>query len=70
MAGHTCYHCKDWVEDGAPHNCWTTTEAVLTRDLPEDLREAWERLRESAADLGEQRISPDLRALCYSATSS
>lgn len=56
MAGHTCYHCKAWVEDGEAHDCWTTTEAALTRDLSDDLREAWERLRESAADLGEQRI--------------
>ena len=56
MAGHTCYHCKAWVEDGEAHDCWTTTEAALTRDLPEDLREAWARVREAAADLGEQRI--------------
>ncbi len=56
MAGHTCYHCKEWVEEGAAHDCWTTTEAALTRDLSEDLKEAWERLREAAAGLGEQRI--------------
>ncbi|HSL20661.1 MAG TPA: DUF5655 domain-containing protein [Vicinamibacterales bacterium] len=56
MPGHECYHCKQWVEAGEPHDCWTTTEAALTRDLPEDLREAWERLRETAAALGEQRI--------------
>jgi hypothetical protein len=54
--GHECYHCKQWVEAGEPHDCWTTTEQALTRDLPEDLREAWERLREAASDLGEQRI--------------
>jgi hypothetical protein len=56
MAGHTCYHCKAWVEEGEAHDCWTTTEAALTRDLSENLKEAWERLRETAADLGEQRI--------------
>jgi hypothetical protein len=56
MAGHTCYHCKSWVEQGEAHDCWTTTEAALTKDLSEDLRDAWERLRETAADLGEQRI--------------
>jgi hypothetical protein len=54
--GHTCYHCKEWVKEGESHDCWTTTEAALTRDLSEDLREAWERLRETAAELGEQRI--------------
>jgi hypothetical protein len=56
MRGHECYHCKQWVEAGEAHDCWTTTEAALTADLSEDLREAWLRLRESAADLGEQRI--------------
>jgi hypothetical protein len=56
MAGHECYHCKQWVEEGEAHDCWTTTEGALTRDLPDDLREAWERLREAAVELGDQRI--------------
>ena len=56
MAGRECYHCKQWVEEGEAHDCWTTTEAALTQDLTEDLRDAWERLRETAAALGEQRI--------------
>jgi hypothetical protein len=56
MPGHQCYHCKQWVEKGEAHDCWTTTEAALTADLSEDLRDAWERLRETAADFGEQRI--------------
>ncbi len=56
MPGHECYHCKQWVDEGEAHDCWTTTEQALTKDLPEDLREAWERLREAAAELGEQRI--------------
>ncbi len=51
MAGHECYHCKHWVEAGEPHDCWTTTEAALTEDLTEDLRDAWDRLRETAAFL-------------------
>ena len=55
-AGRECYHCKEWVTAGEPHDCWTTTEAALTRDLPEDLHEAWERLREVGASLGDQRI--------------
>jgi hypothetical protein len=54
--GRECYHCKQWVAAGEPHDCWTTTEAALTQGLTEDLREAWERFRETAADLGEQRI--------------
>jgi hypothetical protein len=56
MRGHECYHCKQWVDEGEPHDCWTTTEAALTADLSEDLRDAWERLREEAAALGDQRI--------------
>jgi hypothetical protein len=56
MAQRECYHCKQMIDAGEPHDCWTTTEAALTADLSEDLREAWERLRETAAEFGEQRI--------------
>jgi hypothetical protein len=56
MAGHECYHCKQWVQEGEAHDCWTTTEAALTQDLSEDLREAWERLRETAVSFGDQRV--------------
>jgi hypothetical protein len=56
MPGRQCYHCKQWIEEGEDHDCWTTTEAALTEDLSEDLRDAWERLRETAVDFGEQRI--------------
>lgn len=54
--GHECFHCKQWVKAGEPHDCWTTTEAALTKDLSEDLRDAWERLRDTAAAFGDQRI--------------
>ena len=57
MPGRECYHCKKWIEDGEDHDCWTTTEAALTQDLSDDLRDAWERLRETAVSFGEQRIS-------------
>jgi hypothetical protein len=66
MAGHTCYHCKEWVAEGAAHDCWTTTEAALTRDLSDDLKEAWERLRETAAELGEQRIYASHHSIMFS----
>jgi hypothetical protein len=55
-SGYECYHCKQWIDEGEAHDCWTTTEEALTEDLSDDLREAWERLREAAADLGDQRI--------------
>ena len=56
MPGRECHHCKLWIEEGEAHDCWTTTEAALTAELSEDLRGAWERLRDAVAELGEQRI--------------
>jgi hypothetical protein len=66
MAGRECYHCKQRVEEGEPHDCWTTTEEALTEDLSDDLREAWERLREAAASLGEQRIYASHHSIMFS----
>jgi hypothetical protein len=66
MAGRECYHCKQWIEEGDAHDCWTTTEAALTADLSEDLREAWERLRETAAAFGDQRIYASGTAIMFS----
>ena len=66
MPGHECYHCKQWVEDGDAHDCWTTTEAALTTDLPDDLQDAWERLRETAAAFGEQRIYASHHSIMFS----
>src|SRR4029450_8514749 len=66
MRGHECYHCKQWVAEGEPHDCWTTTEAALTRDLSEDLRDAWERLRETAAAFGAQRIYASHNCIMFS----
>jgi len=68
-AGHECYHCKQWVEPGEAHDCWTTTESALTADLSDDLREAWERLRDTAADFGGQRIYASHNAIMFSRTS-
>jgi Domain of unknown function (DUF5655) len=56
MSGRECHHCKEWIEEGEAHDCWTTTEAALTQDLAEDLQDAWERLRETAVAFGDQRI--------------
>jgi hypothetical protein len=66
MQAHECYHCKQWIEEGEAHDCWTTTEAALTRDLSEDLRDAWERLRETAAEFGEQRIYASHHSIMFS----
>ena len=66
MAGRQCYHCKQWIEQGEAHDCWTTTEAALTQDLSEDLQDAWQRLRETAADFGEQRIYASHKSIMFS----
>ena len=60
-----CYHCKEWIAAGAAHDCWTTTESALTRELPEDLLEAWTRLRETAAEFGEQRIYASHKSIMF-----
>ena len=69
MAGHECYHCKQWVEEGEAHDCWTTTEERLTSELSEDLREAWERLRETASAFGKQRIYASHNSIMFSRSS-
>jgi hypothetical protein len=66
MAGRECYHCKQWIEEGEAHDCWTTTEAALTEDLSDDLRDAWERLRETAVSFGDQRIYASHASIMFS----
>jgi hypothetical protein len=66
MAGRQCYHCKQWVAEDEAHDCWTTTEAALTQDLSEDLRDAWERLRETAVELGQQRVYASHQSIMFS----
>ena len=66
LQGHECYHCKQWVAQGEEHDCWTTTEAALTEDLSEDLRDAWERLRETAVEFGHQRIYASHNSIMFS----
>ena len=66
MATRECYHCKQEVEEGTPHDCWTTTEENLTRELSDDLMDAWERLRETASEFGDQRIYASHRSIMFS----
>src|SRR5689334_16062183 len=69
MPRRQCHHCKEWIEEGQSHDCWTTTEEALTEDLSEDLRDAWERIRETAVDFGEQRIYASGTAIMFSRAS-
>ena len=69
MAGRQCYHCKQWIEQGEEHDCWTTTEAALTEDLSEDLQDAYARLRETAVEFGEQRIYASHHSIMFARSS-
>lgn len=64
--GYECHHCKQWVEPNEDHDCWTTTEGALTEDLSEELRDAYERIRETAVEFGEQRIYASGKAIMFS----
>jgi hypothetical protein len=66
MKGRECYHCRQWVAENEDHDCWTTTEQALTAGLSEDLMDAWERLRETAAEFGEQRIYASHHSIMFS----
>ncbi|BCS31002.1 hypothetical protein TBR22_A02010 [Luteitalea sp. TBR-22] len=66
VTGRECYHCKQWIAPGETHDCWTTTEAALLRDLDEDLREAYDRIREEAVACGDQRIYASHHSIMFS----
>ena len=66
MPSRQCYHCKAWIAEGDTHDCWTTTEGALTRELPEDLRDAYDRLRETAVSFGEGRIYASHHSIMFS----
>jgi hypothetical protein len=66
MADRICYHCKLPIPEGKAHDCWTTTEAALTAGLSEDLRDAWERIRETAVEFGPQRIYASHKSIMFS----
>ena len=66
MERRQCYHCKQWIEEGVAHDCWTTTEQALTQSLNDDLRDAYERLRETAVSFGDQRIYASHKSIMFS----
>jgi hypothetical protein len=66
MSDRECYHCKQLIGDGEEHDCWTTTEAALTQQLSDDLRDAWERLRETVVSFGDQRIYASHKSIMFS----
>jgi hypothetical protein len=65
MADRVRHHSKERVKEGEKHDGSTTTEAALTEDLSEDLRDAWERLRETAVSFGDQRIYASHKSIMF-----
>ena len=55
-SGHECYHCKQWIEAGVEHDCWTTTEEGADEGFVRGSAGRLGARAETAADLGEQRI--------------
>src|SRR5213594_4514173 len=51
MDGRECYHCKQWIEEGEGHDCWTTTESCSHKGAVRG-QDAWKRLRETAVSFG------------------
>jgi hypothetical protein len=66
MTARECYHCHQWVESNEEHDCWTTTPEKLTEELSEDLLDAWERIRETVAEFGEQRVYASHKSIMFS----
>jgi len=66
MPERECYHCGQWIEENEEHDCSTTSEAKLTADLSEDLMDAWERIRETASEFGNQRIYASHKSIMFS----
>jgi hypothetical protein len=65
MADRVRHHSKQRVKEAEKHDGSKTTEAALTEDLSEDLRDAWERLRETAVSFGEQRIYASHKSIMF-----
>ena len=68
MAGRDCYHCKQWIEEGEEHDCWTTTQTALTQDLSENLRDAWERLHGTAVSFAISGFTLRTSRSCFPAS--
>ena len=65
IAGRECHDCKARIAEGQAHDFWMTTETALTEDLSVDLRDAWERIRETAISFGDRRIHASGTAIMF-----
>ena len=65
MPKRQCHHCKEWIEQREPHDCWSTTVEAATAELSEDLKDAFDRLHESAQEFGEQRIYASHKSIMF-----
>lgn len=63
-----CAQCRGYfpVSEKEEHICTPPTEWTVMGHLEGDLLDTWEKLREFAADLGEQRIYASTKAVMFS----
>ena len=65
MSKRQCHHCKEWIERSEPHDCWTISVDAATEDLADDLRDAWQRLHETASEFGDQRVYASHKSIMF-----
>lgn len=61
-----CYNCLQDYDPRQGHDCIPLTEKDLLRKLNEDLQDAFQTLRERAADFGEHKVYNNARAIMFS----
>ena len=65
-AGRECYHRKAMVQGKGKRTIAGDDRSGADEDLSEELRDAWERLRETAVAFGDQRIYASHKSIMFS----
>ncbi|MCX6602287.1 MAG: hypothetical protein NTV52_01690 [Acidobacteria bacterium] len=61
-----CPHCKRWLSRSSEeHFCREATEAEVVGHLEGDLLDVWRKLRETALELGPQRVYASAKAVMF-----
>jgi hypothetical protein len=60
-----CHNCLEAIDPQLGHVCVPVTERQLFSRFDEDLRDAFQLIRERASELGEQRIYNNARAVMF-----
>jgi hypothetical protein len=63
MAGRGCYHCKQWVEAGDPHDCWTAGGDEVEAPITDWLHQAYQFADVSPCRSAPRRAAPRTKAM-------